>query len=70
MEGVRIYQAPNWPEVKLLPGTGTSSSAASRSYCAFSPDGGLLAVIVGQSVIFKLKSGIDTSSEVLGDCVA
>jgi WD40 repeat protein len=61
--GVTLYDAASGSELRTLPRSGISTSAASNSFLAFTPDSGTLAAIIGEVVkLFDVASGEETGT--------
>ena len=66
--GVMLFDMSTGSQLRTLPDTTISTSAASSSFLAFSPDSSTLAVVLGNTVkLFNLASGQETSTIVAKD---
>jgi WD40 repeat protein len=61
--GVMLFDLASGSELRTLPRTHISTSAASNSFLAFSPDSATLAVIIGDVVkLFRVSTGEETGT--------
>jgi WD40 repeat protein len=61
--GVMLFDMATGSELRTLPRTGISTSAASSSFLAFAPDSSTLAVVIGDTVkLFNVANGQETGT--------